>query len=70
MIEGMFSFHGVEHWKVHQRGFWLTIQLSKISSTTHSSLPSTISGKGGRDVHWPGMGSGGAKDILTTLKNG
>jgi len=45
-------------------------QVTKLSSTTHSSLPSTISGKGGGDVHQPGMGSGGAKDNLTTLKMG
>ena len=50
--------------------FQLTTLLSRISSTTHSSSPSTISGSGGGQGHDPGIGSSGAWVSLTTLKTG
>ena len=50
--------------------FWLTTLLSRISSTTHSSSPSTISGSGGGWGRHPGIGSSGTGVSLTTLKTG
>ena len=50
--------------------FQLTTLLSRISSTTHSSSPSMISGSGGGRGHHPSIGSSGAGVSLTTLKTG
>ena len=50
--------------------FQLITLLSKISSTTHSSSQSMISGRGGGSGCCPGIGSSGAGDNLTTLKTG
>src|SRR5271154_7545044 len=50
--------------------FRFIILLSRISSTTHSSSPSMISGSGGGGACRPTMGSGGAGVSLTTLKTG
>ena len=52
------------------RSFQLTTLLSRISSTTYSSSPSTISGSGGGWGCHPGIGSSGARVSLTTLKTG
>ena len=50
--------------------FQLTTLLSRISSTTHSSSPSMISGSGGGQGRRPGIGSSSARVSLTTLKIG
>ena len=50
--------------------FQLTTLLSRISSTTHSSSPSMISGSGGGWGRRPSIGSSGARVSLTTLKTG
>ena len=50
--------------------FWLTTLLSRISSTTHSSSLSMISGSGGGRGHHPGIGSSSAWVSLITLKTG
>ena len=52
------------------RSFRLTTLLSRISSTTHSSSPSMISGSGGGRGRRPGIGSSGARVSLMTLKTG
>ena len=52
------------------RSIRLTTLLSRISSTTHSSSPSTISGSRGGRGRRPGIGSSGAQVSLTTLKTG
>ena len=52
------------------RSFQLTTLLSRISSTTHSSSPSMISGSGGGRGRRPGIGSSSARVSLTTLKIG
>ena len=57
------SFHFIKY-----HSFWFIILLSRISSTTHSSLPLTISGSGGRGGRHLTMGSSGAVVSLTTLK--
>ena len=59
------SFHFIKYCS-----FQFIILLSRTSSTTHSSSPSTISGRGGRGGCRPTMGSGGAVMSLTTLKTG
>ena len=52
------------------RSFRLTTLLSRISSTTHSSSLSMISGSGGGRGHRPSIGSSGTGVSLTTLKTG